>query len=61
MASRRRVHDNDSPVVQAAAAGASPITKAGANIKQFQIYRWDPDHGGKPRMQTYEVDVNDCG
>lgn len=28
-------------------------------IKKFQIYRWDPDTAGdKPRMQTYEIDLN---
>uniref|UniRef100_A0A672PN97 Succinate dehydrogenase [ubiquinone] iron-sulfur subunit, mitochondrial n=1 Tax=Sinocyclocheilus grahami TaxID=75366 RepID=A0A672PN97_SINGR len=31
-------------------------------IKSFQIYRWDPDRAGdKPRMQTYEIDLNTCG
>jgi succinate dehydrogenase / fumarate reductase iron-sulfur subunit len=35
---------------------------AGAkNIKRFQIYRWDPDSGENPRMDTYEVDLDDCG
>lgn len=28
-------------------------------IKTFQVYRWDPDTpGDKPRMQTYEIDLN---
>lgn len=28
-------------------------------IKKFQVYRWDPDTpGDKPRMQTYEIDLN---
>lgn len=28
-------------------------------IKKFQVYRWDPDTAGdKPRMQTYEIDLN---
>lgn len=28
-------------------------------IKTFQIYRWNPDTAGdKPRMQTYEIDLN---
>lgn len=28
-------------------------------IKKFQIYRWDPDTAGdKPRMQTYDIDLN---
>ncbi|XP_071946234.1 succinate dehydrogenase [ubiquinone] iron-sulfur subunit, mitochondrial-like [Antedon mediterranea] len=31
-------------------------------IKQFSIYRWDPDkQGDKPRMQVYDVDLNSCG
>uniref|UniRef100_A0A674MWX4 Succinate dehydrogenase [ubiquinone] iron-sulfur subunit, mitochondrial n=1 Tax=Takifugu rubripes TaxID=31033 RepID=A0A674MWX4_TAKRU len=31
-------------------------------LKKFQIYRWDPDTAGdKPRMQTYEIDLNACG
>lgn len=30
-----------------------------SKIKKFQIYRWDPDTpGDKPRMQTYEIDLN---
>ncbi|KAL1922818.1 uncharacterized protein VTP21DRAFT_9194 [Calcarisporiella thermophila] len=30
--------------------------------KTFQIYRWDPDKPTeKPRMQTYTVDLNQCG
>uniref|UniRef100_A0A8C1UQF4 Succinate dehydrogenase [ubiquinone] iron-sulfur subunit, mitochondrial n=1 Tax=Cyprinus carpio TaxID=7962 RepID=A0A8C1UQF4_CYPCA len=40
----------------AAAAAVQP------RIKTFQIYRWDPDRAGdKPRMQTYELDLNTCG
>lgn len=28
-------------------------------MKKFQVYRWDPDKpGDKPRMQTYEIDLN---
>ncbi|TRY55715.1 hypothetical protein DNTS_010283 [Danionella cerebrum] len=31
-------------------------------IKTFQIYRWDPDAPGeKPRMQSYQIDLNTCG
>eukprot|EP00057_Strongylocentrotus_purpuratus_P034120 XP_794003.1 PREDICTED: succinate dehydrogenase [ubiquinone] iron-sulfur subunit, mitochondrial [Strongylocentrotus purpuratus] len=31
-------------------------------LKTFSIYRWDPDkEGDKPRMQTYDVDLNTCG
>lgn len=31
-------------------------------MKKFEIYRWSPDNAGeKPYMQTYEVDLHDCG
>lgn len=37
-------------------------SKKAARVKQFSVYRWDPDRpGDKPRMQTYEVDLNNCG
>lgn len=30
-------------------------------IKKFQVYRWDPDTpGDKPRMQTFDIDLNTC-
>ena len=29
-------------------------------IKRFHIYRWDPDSGENPRMDTYEVDLETC-
>lgn len=35
---------------------------AGAkNIKRFKVYRWDPDTGKNPRLDTYEVDLDSCG
>jgi succinate dehydrogenase / fumarate reductase iron-sulfur subunit len=35
---------------------------AGATrIKTFKIYRWDPDVGGNPRVDSYEVDLDTCG
>ncbi len=31
-------------------------------MKKFQVYRWDPEKPTeKPRMQTYNVDLNSCG
>ncbi|XP_053257073.1 succinate dehydrogenase [ubiquinone] iron-sulfur subunit, mitochondrial [Podarcis raffonei] len=46
----------------AAAAAAAPDTQTATRIKKFAIYRWNPDNPGeKPRMQTYEVDLNKCG
>jgi succinate dehydrogenase / fumarate reductase iron-sulfur subunit len=29
--------------------------------KAFSIYRWDPDAGGNPRMDTYKIDLDACG
>src|SRR3546814_8826280 len=29
-------------------------------IKCFRIYRWDPDIGDNPRVDTYEVDLDSC-
>ena len=42
--------------------GKTYYAGAGAkNVKRFQIYRWDPDSGENPRMDTYEVDMATCG
>ena len=30
-------------------------------IKNFKVYRWNPDDGQNPRVDTYEVDVGNCG
>ncbi|MGL4496191.1 MAG: succinate dehydrogenase iron-sulfur subunit [Beijerinckiaceae bacterium] len=34
---------------------------AGKNLTEFRVYRWDPDTGDNPRMDTYFVDRDDCG
>jgi succinate dehydrogenase / fumarate reductase iron-sulfur subunit len=31
------------------------------NLREFRIYRWDPDGESNPRMDTYFVDLDDCG
>ncbi|WP_207537782.1 succinate dehydrogenase iron-sulfur subunit [Sabulicella rubraurantiaca] len=44
--------------------GQGKVFKAPAgatNVKAFKIYRWDPDTGENPRMDTYEVDMDKCG
>jgi succinate dehydrogenase / fumarate reductase iron-sulfur subunit len=30
-------------------------------VKRFVVYRYDPDAGENPRLDTYEVDVGRCG
>lgn len=32
-----------------------------ARIKTFDIYRYDPDSGRNPRIDSFEVDLDDCG
>ncbi|HEY8352431.1 MAG TPA: succinate dehydrogenase iron-sulfur subunit [Sphingomonadales bacterium] len=35
---------------------------AGAKrVKSFKVYRWNPEDGENPRMDTYEVDLDTCG
>ncbi|MDP6436890.1 MAG: succinate dehydrogenase iron-sulfur subunit [Gammaproteobacteria bacterium] len=33
----------------------------GAKMRRFVIYRYDPDSGENPRLDTYEVDTANCG
>jgi succinate dehydrogenase / fumarate reductase iron-sulfur subunit len=30
-------------------------------VKTFDIYRYDPDSGGNPRLDSFEVDLDACG
>ncbi len=30
-------------------------------VRAFKVYRWDPDAGGNPRVDTYEIDLDRCG
>ena len=31
------------------------------NNRKFSIYRYDPDSGENPRLDTYNVDMDSCG
>ncbi len=33
----------------------------GANVKLFQVYRWNPDEGNNPTVDKYEIDLDRCG
>jgi len=40
------------------------VFKAGADAKRvrsFKIYRWSPDDGQNPSIDTYEIDLDACG
>ena len=30
-------------------------------LRDLKIYRWNPDDGKNPRLDTFEVDVDECG
>ena len=30
------------------------------NLRKVNIYRWDPSSGENPRIDTYEVDMDNC-
>ena len=32
-----------------------------SNIKRFKIYRYDPDSGENPRVDVYDIDIDECG
>jgi succinate dehydrogenase / fumarate reductase iron-sulfur subunit len=42
----------------------APVTANGKKpkrTKDFKVYRYDPDEGGNPRIDTYRVDLESCG
>ena len=38
-----------------------PKPGGAANLREFHIYRWNPDDGLNPRVDTYFVNIDDCG
>ncbi|MBV8092243.1 MAG: succinate dehydrogenase iron-sulfur subunit [Acetobacteraceae bacterium] len=38
-----------------------PASAAAAKVRAFHIYRWNPDDGKNPQLDTYEVDLAKCG
>jgi succinate dehydrogenase / fumarate reductase, iron-sulfur subunit len=43
-------------------AGKAHKADAGAaTVRTFKIYRWDPDAGGSPQLDSYELDLAKCG
>lgn len=33
----------------------------GKSVKEFRVYRYDPDDGENPRVDSYQVDLDSCG
>ena len=38
-----------------------PAPTGATNLKAFKVYRWSPDDDDNPRLDTYYVDLDDCG
>jgi len=38
-----------------------PAPEGATNVQRYVVYRYDPDSGDNPRMDTYEVDTDRCG
>ena len=38
-----------------------PKPEGASNLREYRIYRWSPDDGDNPRVDTYYVDTDDCG
>jgi succinate dehydrogenase / fumarate reductase iron-sulfur subunit len=38
-----------------------PAAAGATRVKKFEIYRYEPDSGKNPRIDTYELDLDSCG
>ncbi|HSH28239.1 MAG TPA: 2Fe-2S iron-sulfur cluster-binding protein, partial [Wenzhouxiangella sp.] len=38
-----------------------PGPKDAKNVRKFHVYRWNPDDGENPSIDTYDVDLDSCG
>ena len=35
-----------------------PAPDGATNLRRFKVYRWSPDDGENPRLDTYQVDID---
>jgi len=40
---------------------AHPKPEGASNTRAFSVYRYDPDTGNNPSVDTYDVDMDSCG
>jgi succinate dehydrogenase / fumarate reductase, iron-sulfur subunit len=38
-----------------------PSPAAAKRVKVFKVYRWNPEDGQNPRLDTFQVDLDQCG
>ena len=47
--------------IDARAGKIYPAPAGAKNVRRFRIYRFDPEAGGRPRIDTFELDMARCG
>src|SRR3546814_2599556 len=40
---------------------SSDVCSSDLKVKTFRVYRWSQDDGHNPHIDTYEIDMNECG
>ena len=38
-----------------------PAPDGAGRTRRFKVYRWSPDEGGNPRLDSYDIDMDSCG
>jgi succinate dehydrogenase / fumarate reductase iron-sulfur subunit len=38
-----------------------PTPRGAKDLREYRVYRWNPDDGQNPHIDTYQVDAADCG
>jgi len=38
-----------------------PAASSASRVKTVTVYRWDPDTGENPRVDTFDIDLDECG
>lgn len=38
-----------------------PLTRKARRSKRLRVYRWDPERNENPRLDSYEIDLDQCG
>ena len=46
---------------RSSAARQWPKPEGATEVREFRVYRWNPDDGKNPSVDTYYVDKHDCG
>ena len=38
-----------------------PAPEGATNVRRFSIYRWSPDDDKNPQIDTFDIDLDNCG